>query len=247
MKHKNKFKLVLFCMAVLALAACKGNQKYANSVPPSPSPSPSPEKAGILGLWSTACEEGTGVRGEPSGYHYTKKYYFINDHKVEVVYRFYRDDPKPANTCSDSENALLVNSIANYTLGNVIDKGSIDEHTNINITNKNVIFLPKKLYIAKIFNDGGDIGEIYSGYGLNWRKDFGSSILGQPNANKIFSIGAMAPDILQVSNLKVNGQTIKVLKTGDKQGNLDADGRPLALNKIYAKFQHLPWNPKPAH
>lgn len=241
MKHKNKLKLALFCISVLLLTACN---LYSTIKMPNPlGPAPTPAKAGILGYWSTECLATTGDKGYPLGYHYIKTYYFLSKNKLEVNLKLYQDDTKGGDTCSTSRYGdLLLTLSSTYSLGMVINKGSNNEHTNLNINTKQAMLLPSIQSIVDTFNSGRSIGMIYSGYGMtNWAKDWSVNVTGKANANKIFDIGIIVPDIFQVSTMEVNGQTIKVLKTGDMQGNLDQDGRPIKLNQINYKFVYAPY------
>ncbi|MCK5818574.1 MAG: hypothetical protein KAH18_04840 [Psychromonas sp.] len=240
MKGKKKLQLAFFCIGVLMLSACKKNSTInmehtlpLTSITPAV-PLPTPEQVGLLGDWNTGCEESTGVNGYPKGYHYLKNYHITNDKITETIH-FYPDPATGYAFCANVDLALFVEYFEDIKLGLSTIDGSDDQHININITKTKVILAPFNDDMTKLLNSGTYLANVFSGYGMTWTKFEPGDVTGKEDANKRFNIGTMVPDIFQISEMTVNGQTVTVLKMGDKQGDLDQNGRPIMLEKIYAE------------
>ncbi|MCK5818021.1 MAG: hypothetical protein KAH18_01975 [Psychromonas sp.] len=214
------------------LTVCKGTNSLKKSTQ-----NQSDEETDLLGTWITQCTQSAGIRGYPKGYHYIKNYHFYSNN-VEVVFILYRDSDPGGDMCSIIGPAMSAKFTADITFDKVIDKGSIEVHTDLNIINRKVMFAPQSQYVADLFNSGKALGEIYSGYGMtDWAVRVYKDVTGIKDANKNFNIGTMVPDIFQISEIKIIDTMTKVLRMGDKQGALDQYGRPEMLQKRYAKYQ----------
>ena len=153
---------------------------------------------------------------------------------------FFANDISGGNKCKHDDSMFYSDEVGFITLGKVTDKGSADEHTDININNRliNIMLLHPK--IVESFNKGEYIGKIYGLYGITgWQMSEIVNLTGlateTESANENFNIGKILPDIFQVSKITVKGKPITVLKTGDQGGDKDANGRPMTLGTIYLK------------
>ena len=218
MKRIPNLKLATFFMVILVLTACKNNLLR-----------PTPKEAGLIGQWSMECETSTTV----PGYHYKKVFTFDKKARQTTI-GYYKDTTEGGKMCSSSAVSFLAIFNSDLVLGKTTSPGTSDEHTNININTTRVKLAPMDdEHLADFNSDSWSAGP-YSGFGqTNWHKGDLKNVSKVLDAITAFHIGESLPDIFQISR---SPNDERILKMGDKQGDLDQDGRPLTLEQIYATF-----------
>jgi hypothetical protein len=223
MKCKYKLQLAAFFMSILMLAACKPNQIMATITP---------KEAGLTGQWSMKCEQSKTVYG----YHY-KKVFTFEKNSLQTTLGYYKDTTKGGETCRSQALGFLATFNSYIVLGKTTSPGTRDEHTDMNINTTRVRLAPMDDEHLADFNRPGWNAGVYSGFGqTDWKKNDLKNISNVPAAIIEFHIGTSLPDIFQISR---DPNDLRILKMGDKLGNLDQDGRPLMLEKIYATFDNF--------
>lgn len=234
MKTKNKSKLVFLCVATLMLTACEQSRNSSQSAMPTASgaeasasaPAPVVGPTVFEGEWKSSCQKIPDI----DSHHYRRVYDFSNNEmKTSIIYY---DDAltKDVNRCSDKGKLLKASFVSSFTIGTVIDPGQEDEHTNIDITDSKLKVTPLNEAAVDILNNNTDpVLGIYKGFGITtWKLNVTHDLSGNLAARKTFNIGTMAPDIYKIS---VDAITeIRSFRFGDKQGNIDADGRPINIS-----------------
>jgi len=238
MKMKNKLKFILFLMGMIMLTACRKNEDEGKAQPGPPSPPPPPARIIPIpkipnGKWVTKCLPSETLKD----YYYVKTLRF-KDNKLETDIDYFEPTtatPK-TNKCAQQSKAFNADFQTETVLGKVIDPWAEDQHTDIDITAKKVELTPTSgKYVINFNTPGWSIG-IYSGFGeTNWSIDTKKDVSSIPAAKQSFNIGKPLPDIFQVS---LDPKNHKILKMGDKKGNLDPDGRPMSLDdKVIARYR----------
>ncbi len=240
MRQANKLKLAAVLMAMLILTACNTKEKNETSWlmlstdnDRSVNTPPTPKQAGLLGQWVIKCLPSINV----PGYYYQKNFSFQNN-TLDTIIIYHKMGVPGSKTCTLASSGFMAKFEATIVLGKTTSPGSNDEHTDINITTTNVKLVAMNDHHVKLFNDPDWSTGIYSGLGqTDWKINISKDVSNMPAAIKDFSINKSMPDIFQVSPYPIITH-IKLLKMGDKNGDLDDDNRPISLdNKTIAIFK----------
>lgn len=258
MKFKNKLQIIAFFVAILMLAACNKQSKNTKitpipalpptpaavliprvpptpPLPPTPPPvpvSPSPKQAGIVGQWIIQC----AISKDAPGYYY-RELFSIDGYTMQTKITYYKMGVPGSETCTPKTASFMAQFDANFVLGKITDPGSFDQLTDISITKNKVQITPMDPIDVQRFNDPQWNAGVYTGFGkTNWQLWAQKDVTALSEAIKDFHIGTALPNIFQISPyLKIPDMIM--LRMGDKDGNLDPDGRPMSLdNKAIALF-----------
>ncbi len=247
MKLNNKLQLIAVFMGMLMLTACGGSSTAPTPAAPNPvapnpaAPNPAaPNPAApnpvapspLDGSWRTRCQAST----ELTDYDEQQIFNFKGNTLTTTKF-FYERYTNASQTCEYVDEALRVQETANIEFGATVNPAMEAEHSKIKITPTKVILVPMDGTSEALFNSASHTSKqsIYNGYGKKWWVYYRKDISSIPDARTNFKIDQSEPDILQISKKMVDGTTHKVLKFGIKGGNVDSDGRPLALdNSIIA-------------
>lgn len=218
MTIKNTLKIITFFFISLMLVAC-GSGKHSSPPqpsPPSPSPPPPPPppKVTVLeGTWKYNCVASKVIP------KWSNK--IINSYKDHEV-TFTKISYVGTHCTSPQVTAKLTSDIV---LGDTVDRGSDDQHTNINTTANHIEVTINddatlKLVNLKIFKKLG-IGKF--GGLTDWKLNVPKDLSNNKMAIKYYRVGKTNLDIFKIDT--------NTLKMGDKTGDLDTDGRPITLDK----------------
>ncbi len=181
----------------------------------------------LEGSWRTACQASKAL----DGYDEQDIFNFKGNTRTTTK-SFYAQN----TNCKHSAKVIRVREVAGIEFGAVVTPGTNTSHTKINITTTKVLLAAMNVHFTALFNNTGYTGNgsIYYGYGyghvrINWEIFVWENISSSEAAKTNFKIAESVPDIWQISEKMVDGQSHKVLKMGNQVGNLDSDGRPLAL------------------
>lgn len=218
----NKNIIAILCISPFIFAGC--GETSARLPPPNFG-----DISKIQGVWNVSCR----VLPHIADYPTTGKITFSKN-SMERVYVFYSGSNGNSNNngqtpvCNDPVYSATV--ISNIVLGDVINESTNDEHVNINITGVKATMTFLNQSFIRTLNQGVPFNGIPNGI-TDWS-------VGEPRdvtnlrfnntdvniSNDPYNTRAPFFDIYQVT-----GNT---LAFGDKSGNKDADGRPIALDTI---------------
>ena len=205
---------------MLLLTACGASQ----ITPPTASAG-----AELIGTWRSPCVRKTvpdGRLGQPQIETFT----FTGNKLTDDIKFFSTTD---ALNCLTVRDLWEVEYSADVTIGKTVLPGTSTRHTQINITRTKVRFRARKNGYNSELNRSSDIlgrDPKYNSYGqTGWVEDQWKDLTSIPDARTNFNIDTVLPDIFQISNRQINGNTQKILTWGNKDGNLDRDQRPLTL------------------
>ena len=238
MKHKNKLQIGLLFTSMLILIPCNANV-INNATTQSSAPQQQVDDKGLTGQWIASCLPSK----ELPGYHYISVNNFSTDDAFvydSIETYFYRD-ATGGSTCEDKSKGFssILDTTVFFNFDEASNKGSNDEHTNIDFVLDNVALEVFDDYHKDLFNNGGGLGNNnkYSGYGIkDWiigEKKYLNDI---PAAYENFKIGTNIPDIFNISTRNITSVMKKIIQFGDPT-NEDADNRPISLSKNYAVKQ----------
>ncbi|MCK5818088.1 MAG: hypothetical protein KAH18_02320 [Psychromonas sp.] len=221
LKFKMIIKIVILLLLIEMLEACKTELNPGPPPLPSSPASLSPStRINLQGIWNTDCK----AVPVDNRYGFIKTLTITGDILREKS-TYYLDD-------SCLMPALSGTVISRIKIGSVQNKGESDEFINFDITP----FKIEQTLLLSAFVDWfnvslgtGSLLGLYSNYGLyDWNLNVTKDISKFALAQKRFGFNVLDRDIYQIQ--------VNKLFRGDKKGDLDPDGRPTTLEKIYANF-----------
>ncbi|MCK5819423.1 MAG: hypothetical protein KAH18_09275 [Psychromonas sp.] len=220
MKLINSLKIILLFVSPFILAGCNVEGEMDSSNPTTRTRTFMIIPNDITGTWKLACSlTANGV------YDYTQMLTYTGN-KSELVSTFYArrsDSPR----CSIAYYRIQITT--DIVFGDMINKGTTDEHTQIDIILNNAIVTMLNDDFLNIINDQDKFYRMslengYFGAKItNWIKDQPRDVTNEYIQNNTNGFGATVLDIYQVLNNK--------LTFGDKVSNKDADGRPISIER----------------
>ncbi len=234
MKLNSNLQLATFFISMLMLSACGGGGGGGSTAPvTTPTTMPPVTSLSLDGSWRTRCQAST----ELTDYDEQQIFNFKGN-KLTTNKTFYEQN----TNCKQGSAVLRSRIEGGIELGAEVNQGMATRHTKINILRTKVMLVPMNSTLTALLNNSGHISNesIYNGYGqTKWKLFFWKDLSSIEDAKTNFKIDESVPDILQISEKMVDGTTHKVLKLGIKGGNVDSDGRPLALaTSITATIQN---------
>ncbi len=223
MALKNKLQLATFFISMVMLTGCGGGDSAVTpAVTPAVVTTPVTIQS-LEGSWRTACQASKAL----DGYDQQDIVTFKGNTRTTTKFFYTRN-----TNCKHSAEVLREREVAGIELGAVVTPGTNTSHTKINITPTKVMLAPMNSTLEALLNNTGhtSMQSIYNGYGLtNWKIFLWKDLFSIDAAKTNFKINQVVPDIWQISEKMVDGQSHKVLKIGVQGGNLDSDGRPIVL------------------
>ena len=242
MQLKKNLQLSCFFISMLLLTSCGGGEDNGAGgarppVTPTKAPPPTtkyltPAQAGLIGTWRAPCIRKQLVDSQlpqPQIETFT----FTGNKIIDNIQFFYVTFNGQPGNCRPEHKLWELEYTTSITIGPTVAPGTSTEYTKINITRTKVRIKSQRALITDKLNSslrplGTD--KRFKGYGqTNWVLDEWKELTTIPDAHENFNLDTTSPDIFQISSRQINGKTQKILRWGDKLGNLDRDKRPLAL------------------
>ncbi|MCK5818593.1 MAG: hypothetical protein KAH18_04935 [Psychromonas sp.] len=201
MKIKNFAKITTLFLISLMLVACSAKSNTALS---------EPTPATVLeGTWTYDCADDPDSDGSLQ----ISKTYADNNVVVSTTSYFRPDCEAPI---------MNTKITSNFTIGEIVNKGSKDEYTKIDRTSDKAVvtILDQSTINEANYGAGGlgDFGFDITDWGLNQPRDVTNNKL----AIKYYHLGNTYHNIFKIDSNKLFG--------GDQGGPKDADGRPTVLD-----------------
>lgn len=224
MSIKNFFKIMLTVFSPFIIAACNNSvvKKITPVVVPA-TPSAHAFKLDIQGSWVSGCKYSQVYRT-----NITQTLTYIGK-TSEVVTKYYPNNTQEAkNTCNDANyQTHIFNEIV---FGKVINRGTADQYTKINIIAKKALITALKPAMVTFLNDETlDIrqlifrNELGTDNTITWLLNKPQNLTIEYTRDKLHGFGA--PPVLEIYQVSAN-----TISFGDKNGNLDEDKRPIMLD-----------------
>ncbi|MCK5818541.1 MAG: hypothetical protein KAH18_04660 [Psychromonas sp.] len=217
MKINNTLKVGTIILFSLALVAC-GKHKSPSPVTPVTPDTPVtpviPIPAALKGTWAYKCVAETDT-DNPSSFVKEKQTY--NGSTVIMSDTSYSD---PA--CQ--QPLVNITMTGTFKLGEIVNKGSQDEHTKIDRTSKTVVVTIQNPETVGLAN-AGELPSLEFGI-TDWKLNEPKDLTQNKLARKYYDVGDTDLNIFKIHTNK--------LFEGDLGGDLDPTGRPTTLNKVGA-------------
>ncbi|MCK5820181.1 MAG: hypothetical protein KAH18_13305 [Psychromonas sp.] len=218
MKVNNSIIIALLCISPFIFAGCG---ETSARLPPTNIG----DISKIQGLWNVNCRISPHISAYPNTGTIT-----FSENSMERMYLFYSGEIGNGETPLCSVPLYSVTVISNIVLGEVINESANDEHVNIDITGVKATITFRDANYINAVNQGNQINGLpteITDWTVGVPRDITNFNISNTNiniSNDPYNIRSPFFDIYQVT-----GNT---LAFGDKSGNKDADGRPIALDTI---------------
>ncbi|MCK5819532.1 MAG: hypothetical protein KAH18_09855 [Psychromonas sp.] len=198
---KIKNKLIISTLLLVSLVLVACKAKEKNKF--------SPFSPGLDGTWTYLC---TPDLTDPNTS--TNEIQTYNNNQIEQNLTIYND--------SKCIQPIINTKIkGDFTLGETVDRGSNDEHTKIDRTGHELVVTILDSNTVRQAN-AKQLGDF--GFGItNWKKDEPKVLTSNKLAIEYYLLGSTEFDIFKLTSNK--------LFNGDLNGDLDADGRPINLDR----------------
>lgn len=218
MKLNNSLKIILLFVSPFILAGCNVESEIDSSNPTTRTFMMNPHD--LTGTWKLACSlTANGV------YDYTQMLTYTRNKSVLISTFYARRSDRPR--CSIAYYRIQITT--DNVFGDMINQGTTDEHTPIDIILNNAIVTMLDDGFLNIINDQDKFFRMslengYFGSNItNWIKDQPRDVTNEYIQNNTNGFGGTVLDIYQVLDDK--------LTFGDKVSNKDADGRPISIER----------------